>query len=91
MCHPQNKRARFLVSVNKSRKRVSRWFDHCSDRTARIEGRKKSARRLRRMTKSCSACCCGNPRKFFNEITMQEKKFKESLKSETISIDTSQD
>lgn len=29
----------------------------------------------------CSEACCGNPRKFFNEVTMQEKKSAEAFKA----------
>ena len=33
----------------------------------------------------CSCCACGNPRKFFSEITLQEKKFADKMEEGIIS------
>jgi hypothetical protein len=71
--HPQNKYERFLVSVNKSQKRVSSFYS-LSFKLQNPDYVKKVARKYRNVTKKCSASCCGNPRKFFNEKTLQEKK-----------------
>jgi len=43
---------------------------------------KRTTRQLRKCTKMCSRACCGNPRKFFKELTMQEKKAKDKYKYE---------
>jgi hypothetical protein len=59
MSHPANKHARVDTGRNKSR--------------SRVHG-KQDPRRFRNTTKLCSCYMCGNPRKYFEDITMQEKR-----------------
>lgn len=70
MSHPKNKRERFLIGKRKGYVRAKAamsifeypdWLEFIS-------------RSLRNTTKRCSCETCGNPRKHFNELTMQEKK-----------------
>jgi hypothetical protein len=67
MSHPKNRRERFNVGVNKSRKRITCWGGSA-------EQKEIWKHYLRDTTKTCSCPMCGNPRKFFKEVTMQERK-----------------
>ena len=73
MSHPSNKRERFLIGDRKGKKRV---IGYCTFKTIgdRQEYFNKASKRHRNTTKLCSCEMCGNPRKFFSEVTMQEKK-----------------
>jgi len=75
MSHPVNKRERFLVGVKKSKKRVSRFYSYLT-KIQHPDWVEKSAQRRRNCTKTCSCAGCGNPRKYFNEETIQEKRWK---------------
>lgn len=82
MSYPKNKRERLQIGQRKGRKRVSLWF--LKDMHPRVEERKelreKHSRHHRDTTKMCSALrCCGNPRRR-GELTLQEIKFRSSLK-----------
>lgn len=78
MSHPKNKRDRFLKGNNKALKRVSLWF--LSDDPRNDKWKKVSITRHRNTTKKCNHVCCGNPRRYFGELTFQERRFLDSLK-----------
>lgn len=40
---------------------------------------KKLARKMADNMQMCSRCCCGNPRRHFGKLTVQERKQKDSL------------
>lgn len=79
MSHPVNKRERHLIGVKKSKKRIGNFLTY-RYRNNRPDLILKWERRHRNTSKTCSCSMCGNPRKFFNEPTMQEKRFKEMVK-----------
>ena len=73
MSHPGNKRERFLIGDRKSQRRV---VGHCiyktkGDRQKYLDVARK---RQRNTTKLCSCSMCGNPRRFYAELTMQERR-----------------
>lgn len=75
MAHPKNKHDRERIGRNKGKRRVE--FLWVSDRWTREEQEqylKEWARHRRDVTKECSCPMCGNPRKYFDEKTMQERK-----------------
>jgi len=74
MSHPVNRRDRFQKGVIKSKKRVSNFYTHMQKKD-RIFYTEKCIHRYRNVTKFCSAACCGNPRRYFNDLPMQEKKY----------------
>lgn len=75
MSHPVNRRDRFQKGVIKSKKRVSNFYTHMS-KEDRILLKEKNTHRYRKVTKFCSAPgCCGNPRRYFGDLPMQEKKY----------------
>lgn len=80
MSHPMNKKDRFLKGKNKGDRRaknmIGRETTYSPDLYKKILD--KTSKMTRHTTKLCSCPMCGNPRKFFNEKTMQEKKFKDS-------------
>lgn len=45
------------------------------------EWRDLNAKKLRNTTKLCSRACCGNPRRYFGELTMQERRSDDVLKN----------
>lgn len=69
MSHPSNKRERFLIGDRKSKKRIV-TMNHDIPEYWGIRNR----RLHRNTTTLCSRPCCGNPRRHFNERTMQEKR-----------------
>ena len=73
MSHPVDKRERFLVSVKKSKKRVSHFYSYLT-KLQHPDWVAKAEQMRRNTTKTCSCTGCGNPRKWFGEKTMQEKK-----------------
>ena len=80
-------RERLYNADKKARKRVEGWcydidnfLDKKGERISREEFMKKRARRMRKVTEFCSGPCCGNPRKWFGEVTNQEKRSNEALK-----------
>ncbi len=80
MSYPKNKHERFLIGKRKGKKRSDLFWNDYSwfnvpDREERIERNRQSRRDT---TKLCSCVMCGNPRKYFGERTLQEKKFFES-------------
>jgi hypothetical protein len=78
MSHPRNKRERFLIGDNKGRKRIKEFKP---SRFLTKEWFKRQIRRRRNTTKLCSCSMCGNPRRksLKDKLTMQERKFFESL------------
>ena len=73
MSHPKNKHDRNRYGKLKSKKRVENKIvgtEHLRHHMLRHED----------TTTQCSCAMCGNPRKYFNEKTMQEKRFDESSK-----------
>ncbi len=80
MSHPKNKRERFLYGERKGRKRVRQWFvvgESCKTIDEVKELTEKFTRIHRNITKICNGVCCANPRKYFKEVTLQERKFAE--------------
>lgn len=73
MSHPVNRKERFLVGVKKSKKRVVNFYSQLT-KLQHPEWVTKSERRHRHTTKLCSCMGCGNPRKYFDEKTIQEKR-----------------
>jgi len=71
MSHPKDRRERFLIGVNKGRKRVALWF------TSDSEAKAGQERHHRDTTKRCGRRCCANPRKWEGIKTLQEKKIDE--------------
>lgn len=67
MSHPRNKRERFLTGKRKGNIRAKGIGTHMSE-----ECLNKTSVLLRETTKLCSCHMCGNPRKFFQEKTLQE-------------------
>lgn len=74
MSHPVNRLDRFQRGVYKSKRRVSNFYIHM-EKFERIFYTKKYASHYRNTTRKCSASCCGNRRKFFNELTLQELRY----------------
>lgn len=66
MSHPQNKYERKIAGKNKSKKRVPDFVQEDDLEDVAIH--------YRDTTKLCSCSMCGNPRKFFNDKTVQEKR-----------------
>ena len=77
MSHPKNKRERLRVANTKARRRVSLFFTDM-DKEQQKAYTEKHLPLYRDTTTKCSAMCCGNPRKFFNQKTLQERKYLES-------------
>jgi len=86
MSHPKNRRDRFIIGNKKARKRVSMWFNcqlwQREGEARRVEALEAQFVRHRDTTKRCGRACCTNPRHngYKDRLTMQEKKFEESLK-----------
>ena len=76
MSHPKNKRERFLLGDNKGKKRADIYVSHNPIKDKSYT--QKIRQELRNTTKPCSCAMCGNPRKFFNEKTLQEKRIEDS-------------
>lgn len=74
MSHPVNRLDRFQKGICKSEKRVSNFYNHMK-KEERLSYIRKYACHYRKTTKKCSAPCCGNPRKFFGELTFQEIRY----------------
>lgn len=75
MSHPVNRRDRFQMGVIKSKKRTPHFYIHLQ-KQERISLTKKYECYYRNVTIRCSkGRCCGNRRKYFNELTMQELKY----------------
>lgn len=70
MAHPKDKRERFLKGKRKGNSRAKDFWNELSE-----DNRTTMSRVHRNTTKVCSCFMCGNPRKFFNEKTIQEKRF----------------
>lgn len=86
MSHPKDRRERFLIGVNKGKRRGwgywngATWFKDEAERQAFLE---RCARDRRDTTKPCSCSMCGNRRKWSKDrLTMQEKRFAESAQKE---------
>jgi len=76
MSHPVSKRDRFLVGVKKSKKRVTNFYTYLT-KLEHPEWVARAEQMRRNTTKTCSCSGCGNPRKYFGEKTMQEKRYGE--------------
>lgn len=70
MSHPVDRRQRFLIGQKKGRKRAKGYWNHI---TQTPEWFKLQGALRRNTTKLCSCISCGNPRRLFGELTMQEK------------------
>lgn len=76
MPHPRNRRERFLIGQRKGEKRA-RAVGHGFSEPPSGPWFMTTSVRLRKTTKLCSCYMCGNPRKFYKELTMQEKRIGE--------------
>ena len=82
MCHPTDRRARFLIGMRKGEKRAlgywgsAAWYKSRQEREKFLE---RNAQIRRNTTKLCSCSMCGNPRRvaWKDNLTMQEKKAKD--------------
>jgi len=86
MSHPRDRRERFLIGKKLGEKRAFGYWGGASlfkNEKERAEFIEKNAQRRRDTTKLCSCSLCGNPRRVCwnkkDQITMQERKFNESL------------
>lgn len=66
MSHPKNRFERKVVGKNKSKRRVPDFVPK--------NDLDKESSHYRDTTKLCSCAMCGNPRKFFGDRTIQEKR-----------------
>lgn len=79
--HPKNKYERKQVGKRKGKKRISTtWLPDNWSIEKKEKWTEKTTGLLKDCTKLCSCPACGNPRKHFNELTLQEKR---RLDSET--------
>jgi hypothetical protein len=79
MSHPSNRKERNLLGKYKGKKRASTLETVVQSPDKRNQVRPKDfvehwAGRFKDTTKLCSCPLCGNPRKFFKDETMQEKR-----------------
>ena len=72
--HPCNKLERRRIGEIRCKKRVYLFLTK-RERIEKPHLMWLRSRRLRNTTKTCSCPMCGNPRKFFKEKTIQEKKY----------------
>lgn len=75
MSHPSNKKERFDIGKRKGKNRGEQYFRNCNDIPEEFQEKNNKLRRD--TTKLCSCPLCGNPRKYFDEKTPQERKFEE--------------
>jgi len=84
--HPFNKHERVLKGKKKGKKRAALLvpFDNWSNKnqTAAQQIRTRLEHAHRDTSKTCSCAMCGNPRKYFNEPTIQEQKSNDILEEE---------
>ena len=78
MSYPKNKRERFFIGDNKAKRR---FYGETAILSSTLEGREKRIAKRRETTKLCSCSMCGNPRRksWKDKLTIQEKKFFESI------------
>jgi hypothetical protein len=76
MPHPNNKLERLAIGCTRSKSRVKDFISYNKkkdpENSALIEN---WARKHRNTTKTCSCPMCGNPRRYFKDLPMQEKKY----------------
>jgi hypothetical protein len=72
---PLNRRERFEIGSRKGIKRAEGIFGNTGIFPESVFER--HSRKLGDTTKPCSCPMCGNPRRHFKDITIQEKKFKD--------------
>jgi hypothetical protein len=85
MSHPKDRRHRFLIGKKKGEVRGYRYWNgmhYVKDLEERRKSLEMASYKRRNTTKLCSCSMCGNPRRVAlkDKLTMQEKKFFESLK-----------
>lgn len=79
--HKDKKRAKRRADKERRRRQELRkitdiWYSNVSSRLPDFEQwREDYARRHADNRKSCSCYMCGNPRKYWKELTLQEKRF----------------
>lgn len=74
MSHPCNRLERRNIGEVRCKKRVYLFLTE-KEAKERPDLLKYWSRRHRNTTKTCSCSMCGNPRKFYNQKTMQEIKY----------------
>ena len=88
MDFPHKDKKRAERRSHKERKRhkiedmvVHKWYGDASKRWDGFEEwKEKYIQRHADNPKSCSCWMCGNPRRKFHDLTLQEKKFQESIR-----------
>ena len=81
MSHPTNRRERFLIGKNRGEKRAFGQYNGSPTLQRNPEFMRRAEYLRRDTTKLCSCSMCGNPRKkaWKDRLTLQEKKFNESI------------
>jgi hypothetical protein len=74
MSHPVDRRERFLTGVKKGSHRACGLLSSL-ERIKNPDLAEKFSQKLRKTTKLCSCSMCGNPRKYFDEDTIQQKRY----------------
>jgi hypothetical protein len=83
MSHPKNKLERFEVGKTKGTRRgAGYWNGFISEAQKRNHEEaqrflERNAQLRRNTTKLCSCNLCGNPRKWYKDKSLQEKKFEQ--------------
>lgn len=82
MNHPKNRLERKNVGVLKGIKRTNSYTKtntYLPHNVDYYEWKKEVQKKRRNTTKECSCIGCGNPRKWFEEITLKEKRFLDGI------------
>lgn len=83
MTHPTNRDERLRIGKTKARRRVTYlWVSDIWTKDERERYILEWEKHYRTKTKACSCYMCGNPRKHFNEKSMQERKREEHDRGE---------
>jgi len=88
MAHPTNRFERFQLGVRKGQRRADARWIHSRPETliSAAEHIASEARTLRHTTKVCACSCCCNRREFYGP-TLQERKFAEAYRRETLLVE----
>ena len=82
MAHPRNKRERFLIGNRKGIARSDGYWNNYQGISWTEEAVKVGRYKRRNTTKLCSCVMCGNDRKHFGMITMQEQRHDEKYETD---------
>jgi hypothetical protein len=73
MSHPKDRRERFFIGCKKGKKRASGLLSY-REKIKNPDLLEKFVQHRRDTTELCSCPMCGNPRKYFGEETIQQKR-----------------